>query len=73
VVGCWRGYLSGAICRLAYGQVVPDTGPLNGCVCVQNRDEAVRDVVFPGGAFVRVGERANVGLHRGRGFDVVGA
>ena len=50
-----------------------DTGPLNGCVCVQNRDEAVRDVVFPGGAFVRVGERANVGLHRGRGFDVVGA
>ena len=62
VVGCWRGYLSGARCRLAYGPadatathcmsfasvksrlvlpfwyrltwVVPDKGPLNGCVCV---------------------------------------
>ena len=59
--GCWRGYLSGASCRLAYGpadatathclfdsvksrlvlpfwyrltRVVPDKGPLNGCVCV---------------------------------------
>jgi len=60
VVGCWRVYLSGAWCRLAYGQltrlpltvscfskiqiglpfwyrltrVVPEKGPLNGCVCV---------------------------------------
>jgi len=83
VVGCWRGYLSGAMCRFAYGPadarkseaeaeaeaewfgledtwawalavscfskiqtgftfldwyrrtwVVPDKGPLNGCVCV---------------------------------------
>ena len=54
VVGCWRGYLSGARCRLAYGplslasvksrlvvpswyritRVVPDKGPLNGCVCI---------------------------------------
>ena len=62
VVGCWRGYLSGARCRLAYGpadatathspslasvkcrlvlpfwyrptRVVPEKGPLNGCVCV---------------------------------------
>jgi len=60
VVGCWHGRLSGARCRLAYGQlmpvpltvscfskiqiglpfwyrltrVVPDKGPLNGCVCV---------------------------------------
>ena len=60
-VGCWRGYLSGVRCRLAYGpswchchslslasvksrlvlpfwyrltRVVPDKGPLNGCVCV---------------------------------------
>jgi len=60
-VGYWRGYLSGARCRLAYAQlmchchslslasvksrlvlpfwyqltqVVPDKGPLNGCVCV---------------------------------------
>jgi len=61
-MGCWRGYLSGARCRLAYGpadatdthclllqenpdwfylsgthrltRVVPDKGPLNGCVCV---------------------------------------
>ena len=60
VVGCWRGYLSGAMCRFAYGPadatathclllrwnpgwflpfwyrltwVVPDKGPLNGCVC----------------------------------------
>jgi len=59
-VGCWRGYLSGAMCRFAYGPadatathclllqwnsdwflpfwyrltwVVPDKGPLNGCVC----------------------------------------
>jgi len=58
VVGCWRGYLSGATCRLAYGPadatathclasvksrlvlpfwyrltwVVPEKGPLNGCV-----------------------------------------
>ena len=57
---CWRGYLSGSSCRLAYGPadtmpltslapvksrlvlpfryrltwVVPDKGPLNGCVCV---------------------------------------
>ena len=23
VVGCWRGYLSGARCRLAYGQLMP--------------------------------------------------
>jgi len=61
VVGCWRGYLSGARCRLAYGPadatathclvlqwnpdwfylsgtaptwVVPEKGPLNGCLCV---------------------------------------
>ena len=61
VVGCWRGYLSGARCRLARGPadatathhlfasvkselvltfwyrltwVVPDKGPLNGCVCL---------------------------------------
>jgi len=62
VVGCWRGCLSGAWCRLAYGpadatatlslslasvksrlvlpfwyrptRVVPEKGPLNGCVCV---------------------------------------
>ena len=61
LVGCWRGYLSGARCRLAYSPanatghslslasvksrlvlpfwyqltgVVPDKGPLNGCVCV---------------------------------------
>ena len=61
VVGCWRGYLSGLRCRLAYRpadatathclfasvksrlvlpvwywltRVVPDKGPLNGCVCV---------------------------------------
>ena len=60
VLGCWRGYLSGARCRLAYAQlmplpltvscfsktrlvlpfwyrltwVVPEKGPLNGCVCV---------------------------------------
>ena len=60
VVGCWRGYLSGARCSLAYGPadatathslasvksrlvspfwywltwVVPEKGPLNGCVCV---------------------------------------
>jgi len=61
VVGCWRGYLSGARCRLACGpadttathcfllqenpdwflpfwywltRVVPEKGPLNGCVCV---------------------------------------
>jgi len=61
-VGCWRGYLSGARCRLACSpadachchslslapvksrlvlpfwyqltRVVPDKGPLNGCVCV---------------------------------------
>jgi len=59
-VGCWRSYLSGARCRLAYGPadatatlslsavksrlvlpfwywlagVVPDKGPLNGCVCL---------------------------------------
>ena len=47
VVGCWRGYLSGAICRLHMAQlmplsltfwyqltwVVPDKGPLTG-VCV---------------------------------------
>ena len=49
VVGHWCGYLSGARCRLAYGPadvtgthvscftkitwVVPDKGPLNGCVC----------------------------------------
>ena len=60
-MGRWRGYLSGAQCRLAYGpadatathclllqehpdwfylsgtgstRVVPDKGPLNGCVCV---------------------------------------
>jgi len=61
VVGCWRGCLSGARCRLACGpadatathslslasvksrlvlpfwyrltQVVPEKGPLNGCVC----------------------------------------
>ena len=54
-MGCWRGYLSGARCRLAYGPadatascfseiqmvlpfwyrltwVVPDKGPLNGCM-----------------------------------------
>ena len=62
VVGCWRGYLSGARCRLAYGPVmplpltvscfskiqigftflvpahpgiVPNKGPLNGCVCAK--------------------------------------
>jgi len=23
VVGCWCGYLSGAVCRLAYGQLMP--------------------------------------------------
>jgi len=23
VVGCWHGYLSGARCRLAYGQLMP--------------------------------------------------
>ena len=61
VVGCWRGYLSGARCRLAHSPadatathclgasvksrlvypfwyrptwVVPEKGPLNGCVCV---------------------------------------
>ena len=60
VVGCWRGYLSGAKCRLAWPswchchslslasvksrlvlpfwyrltRVVPEKGPLNGCVCV---------------------------------------
>ena len=60
LVGCWRGYLPGARCRLAYGsadatatqclasvksrlvllfwywltRVVPDNGPLYGCVCV---------------------------------------
>ena len=47
VVRCWRGYLSGARCRLPYGHchslflasvksrlVVPEKGPLNGCVCV---------------------------------------
>jgi len=61
VVGCWRGYLSEARCRLACGpvdttathclllqwnpdwflpfwywltRVVPEEGPLNGCVCV---------------------------------------
>jgi len=60
VVRCWRGYLSGARCRLAWPSwchchslslapvksrlvlpfwyqltwVVPDKGPLNGCVCV---------------------------------------
>ena len=60
VVGCWRGYLSGASCRLAnvpadatathclaavksrlvlpfwyrLTWVVPEKGPLNGCVCV---------------------------------------
>jgi len=59
VVGCWRGYLSGTKCRLAFGladatathslasvksrlvlpfwyrltRVVPEKGPLNGCVC----------------------------------------
>jgi len=56
-VGCWRGYLSVARCRLAYDPadatatasvksrlvlpfwywltwVVPEKGPLNGCVCV---------------------------------------
>ena len=60
-VGCWRGYLTGARCRLPYSpadatathclfasvksrlvlplwyrltRVVPDKGPLNGCVCV---------------------------------------
>jgi len=40
-VGCWRGYLSGARCRLAHGpadvtatRVVLDKGPLNVCVCV---------------------------------------
>ena len=60
--GCWRSYLSGARCRLAYGPadatathcillasvksrlvlpfwyrlawIVPEKGPLNGCVCV---------------------------------------
>jgi len=62
LVGCWRGYLSGARCRLAYGpadatdthclllqkksrlvlpfwyrltRVVPDKGPLNGCMYVR--------------------------------------
>ena len=62
VVGCWRGCLSGARCRLAYGpadaiathclllhknpdwflpfwyrltRVVPEKGPLNGCVCIK--------------------------------------
>ena len=44
VVRCWRGYLSGARCRLAYAQLMPlpltvsrvvlEKGPLNGCVCV---------------------------------------
>jgi len=43
VVGCWRGYLSGARCRLAYGPADatathclgrPGKAPLNGCVCV---------------------------------------
>jgi len=48
VVGCWRGYQSGARCRLAYGpadatvlpfwyqltRVVPDKGLFNGCMCV---------------------------------------
>jgi len=49
VVGCWRGYLSGARCKLAYGifhchslslasvkssLVFPEKWPLNGCVCV---------------------------------------
>ena len=62
VLGCWRGYMSGARCRLGprYGpadatathflasvksrlvlplwyqltSVVPDKGPLNGCVCI---------------------------------------
>ena len=60
VVGCWRGYLSGARCRLVHSPpdatathslasvksrlvlpfwyrltwVVPEKGPLNGCVCV---------------------------------------
>jgi len=35
VVGCWRGCLSGARCRLyRLTQVVPENGPLNGCVCV---------------------------------------
>jgi len=60
-VGCWRGYLSGARFRLAYGpadatathclllskiqiglpfwyrltRVVPEKGPLNGCVSVK--------------------------------------
>jgi len=69
VVGCWRGYLSGARCRLAYGpadatathrlfasvksrlvspfwyrltRVVPDKGPLNGCVCVCVCNKLVR-------------------------------
>ena len=65
VVGCWRGYLPGARCRLAYTQlmpllltvscfskiqlgftflvlahlVVPDKGPLNGCVCFVSRKQ----------------------------------
>ena len=63
VVAYWRGYLSGARCRLAYGPadatatqslapvksrlvlpfwyrltwVLPEKGPLNGCVCVYVR------------------------------------
>ena len=64
VVGCWRGYLSGARCRLALWPswchchplslasvksrlvlpfwywltwVVPDKGPLNGCVCIETK------------------------------------
>ena len=37
VVGWWRGYLSGARCRLFWywlTWLVLDKGPLNGCVCV---------------------------------------
>jgi len=52
VAGCWHGYLSGARCRLTvscFGKiqigfiflvpahpVVPDKGPLNGCVCIRD-------------------------------------
>ena len=64
--GCWRGYLSGARYRLAYGpavplpltvscfskiqiglpfryrltRVVPEKGPLNGCVCVTDSTDS---------------------------------
>jgi len=72
-VGCWHGYLSGAMCRFAYGPpswchchslslasvksrlvlpfwywltwVVPDKGPLNGCVYVRRKNHNSSDLI----------------------------